>query len=68
MATEDTLDAQPAALENTILEHRFDHILATRGRKAARRRRQGRDERPVEIDGEQKNLAQHDFPFVICDL
>ena len=64
MAAQDALDAQPAAFEDAVFEHGFHHILAARRRIAAGRRRERRDENPVEIDGQQKSLAHNYFPFI----
>ena len=61
MATADALDTEPAAFENTMFEDRLDHVLAAGGCIAARGRRQRRDEDPVEIDRQEKNIAQHYF-------
>lgn len=63
MATENTFDAEPSAFEGSVLENRLHHVLATGRRITARRRRQGRDERPVEIDRKKKNFPDESFPF-----
>ena len=52
VAAEDTLDAEPGTFEDTVFEHRLHHILAARRRIAAGRRRQRRNEHPVEINGQ----------------
>ena len=63
MATEDTFDAEPSAFEGSVLENRFHHVLAAGRRITARRRCQGRDKDPVEIDGEKEKLSDESFPF-----
>ena len=63
MATEDTFDAEPSAFEGSVLEDRLHHVLAAGRRITARRRRQGRDKDPVEIDGEKEKLSDESFPF-----
>ena len=61
MTTADTLDAEPAAFENTVLEDSFYHVLAARGREAAGRRRQRRNEDAVEIDRQEEQFPDEDF-------
>ena len=63
MAPEDTFDAEPSAFEGSVLENRLHHVLAAGRCITARRRRQGGDEHPVEINGEKENLADESFPF-----
>ena len=61
MATQDAFDAQPSAFEDAVFQYCLDHILAACRREAARRRSEGRDERTVEIDRKQENLAEGEF-------
>ena len=63
VATQDTFDAEPCALEDAVLHHRLDHILAARGRIAARRRRKRRDTIAVEIDRQQEYLTKEALHF-----
>ena len=65
MAAKNTFEAQPCAFEDTVFEYRFHHILAARRRIAAGWRCKGRDEDPIEIDGEKENFSGESFPFVI---
>ena len=65
VAAEDAFDAEPAAFENPVFEYCLHHILAARRRVTAGRRRERGDKDPVEIDGEEEHLAEHDFPRVI---
>ena len=64
MATENSLDAEPAAFKNTVLEHRFDHILTTSRCEATGRRRERRDENTVEIYRQKEKLSQPYFPLI----
>ena len=61
MTAEDALDAQPAALENTVFEDGFDHVLAACGREAAGRRRQRRNEDAVKIHRQEEQFPDEDF-------
>lgn len=68
MATQDTLDAQPAALKDSVFEDGFHHILTTSWGITAGGRGQRGDEDPIEIDREKEKLSDESFPFVICDF
>ena len=63
MTTKDSFDAQPAAFEDTVFEHRLHHILAAGGRKAAGRRSQGRYENPIKVNG-----YEEEFPYNRPDI
>ena len=67
MTAADTFDAQPAAFEDAVFEHGLHHVLAARWGITAGRRRERRDENPVEIDGKKENFSNESFPLLIVD-
>ena len=58
MASANALDAQPTALEDTVFQYSFHHVLRTGGSIAAGGGRKGRDASSVEIYGEQCRLPK----------
>ena len=64
MAAEDAFDAEPAAFERSVFEYGFHHVLAARRCVATRRRGERRDEEPVKINRNQKQLASNYFPLI----
>lgn len=63
MTTKDSFDAEPAALEDAVFEHRFDHVLAAGRRVAAGWRSKRRNEHPVKINRNEEELTNVNLPF-----
>ena len=64
MATQDALDAEPAAFEDPVFEYGLHHILTACRRIAAGGRGERRDEDTVEIHWYQEDLSRHYFPLI----
>ena len=59
MATANALDGEPKALEGTVFADGFHGILAASGRKAASRRREGRNASLIEANGQYEHHSEH---------
>ena len=58
MATANALDGKPKALKGAVFADGFHGILAASGRKAASRRREGRNASLIEANGQYQQGSQ----------
>ena len=59
MATENAFDAEPSSLEDAVLHHRFDHILAASGRVSAGGRSERRYACTIEVHRQKEYVANY---------
>ena len=59
MATANALDGEPKALKGAVFADGFHGILAASGRKAASRRREGRNASLIEANGQYEHHSEH---------